>query len=106
MITIKRKFLALTKSILPLTKPSFASAQTQNMAIYLDNQSTTPLDFRVLDSMLPHMTSAYGNPHSKSHEFGWQAENAIENARAQVATLIGSDKKELIFVSGATEANN
>ena len=74
--------------------------------IYLDTQATTPMDFRVLDAMLPYMTTLYGNPHSKSHEFGWEAEKATEDARAKVASLIGADPKEIVFLSGATEANN
>jgi cysteine desulfurase len=74
--------------------------------IFLDFQSTTPLDPRVLDAMLPYMTLHFGNPHSKSHEYGWDAEKAVEKAREQIATLIGADSKEIIFTSGATESNN
>lgn len=74
--------------------------------IYLDTQSTTPVDPRVLDAMLPHLTSQYGNPHSRTHAYGWQSEAAVETARAQVASLIGADPKEIVFTSGATEANN
>ena len=75
-------------------------------ALYLDAQSTTPIDPRVLDAMLPYMINQYGNPHSRTHVYGWESENAVENAREQVATLIGADPKEIIFTSGATEANN
>lgn len=74
--------------------------------IYLDNQATTPLDPRVLDSMLPFMTNHYGNPHSRSHSYGWETEKACENAREQVANLINCTSKEVIFTSGATESNN
>jgi glutamate/tyrosine decarboxylase-like PLP-dependent enzyme len=74
--------------------------------VFFDFQSTTPLDPRVLDAMMPYMTYQFGNPHSKSHEFGWEAEKAVENARAQVASLINADAKEIIFTSGATESNN
>ncbi|CAG9462654.1 unnamed protein product [Pedinophyceae sp. YPF-701] len=74
--------------------------------LYLDSQSTTPLDPRVLDAMLPYMTDLYGNQHSRTHMYGWETENAAERARAQVASLVGADPKEIIFTSGATESNN
>ncbi|KAK7023402.1 cysteine desulfurase, partial [Halocaridina rubra] len=74
--------------------------------LYLDAQATTPLDPRVLDAMLPYLTYQYGNPHSRTHAYGWESEQAMERAREQVAELIGADKKEIIFTSGATESNN
>merc|ERR1719322_328465 len=74
--------------------------------LYLDAQSTTPLDPRVLDSMLPYLTSFYGNPHSRTHAYGWESEAAMEEARTRVANLIGADSKEIVFTSGATESNN
>lgn len=74
--------------------------------IYLDMQATTPLDPRVLDAMLPFYAGLYGNPHSRTHAYGWETDKAVEEARQHAADLIGADPKEIIFTSGATESNN
>ena len=82
------------------------SLSSTSLPIYFDNQATTPTDPRVLDAMLPYLTNNHGNPHSKSHAFGWQCEEAVEDAREHVADAIGAQSKEIIFTSGATESNN
>lgn len=74
--------------------------------LYLDAQATTPLDPRVLDAMLPFLTNFWGNPHSRTHAYGWETERAVEIARKHIADIIGADPKEIIFTSGATESNN
>lgn len=90
---VSEKSLSTSKSLKP-TK------------MFFDFQSTTPVDPRVFDAMVPYLTSFYGNPHSRSHSYGWESEKAVENSRKDVADLINADPKEIVFTSGATESNN
>lgn len=79
---------------------------TKKLPIYLDYQATTPMDPRVIDAVVDCMKNDYGNPHSRTHSFGWKSEELVEIARRQVADLIKADEKEIFFTSGATESNN
>ena len=78
----------------------------ETFGVYMDNQASTPLDPRVLDAMMPYLLDGIGNPHSSEHGYGWQADAAVEAARAAIAESVGADPEEVVFTSGATEANN
>ncbi|KAL0350457.1 UNVERIFIED_CONTAM: Cysteine desulfurase, mitochondrial [Sesamum radiatum] len=85
---------------------SMKGVKISGRPLYLDMQATSPVDPRVLDAILPYYVSRYGNPHSRTHLYGWESEQAVESARAQVSALINASPKEIIFTSGATESNN
>lgn len=100
-------------TIMARSRPSSSSSSAGNLLdfaiggtelsgrpIYLDFQATTPTDPRVLDAMLPFLLGKYGNPHSKTHTFGWETEESIEEARENIAKMIGANAKEIIFTSG------
>ncbi|MFS8973950.1 MULTISPECIES: IscS subfamily cysteine desulfurase [Cupriavidus] len=79
---------------------------TPHFPIYMDYSATTPVDPRVADKMIPYLREQFGNPASRSHAYGWEAERAVEEAREQVAALVGADPREIVWTSGATESNN
>lgn len=92
-----------TKSI---SKEVNSALKAKPVKMYFDFQSTTPIDPRVLQAMIPYATSIFGNPHSRNHSYGWEAEKGVETSRKEIADLINADPKEIIFTSGATESDN
>ncbi|MFZ6730308.1 IscS subfamily cysteine desulfurase [Undibacterium sp. Ji42W] len=90
----------------PLEQSLLDTLKSPHFPIYMDYSATTPVDPRVADKMIPFLRAQYGNPASRSHMYGWDAEKAVEDARAQVADLVNADPREIIWTSGATESNN
>ena len=90
----------------PLEKSLLDTLRAPHFPIYMDYSSTTPVDPRVADKMIPYLREQFGNPASRSHMYGWSAEKAVEEARTQVAALVNADPREIIWTSGATEGNN
>jgi len=90
----------------PLDKSLIDTIKAPHFPIYMDYSATTPIDPRVADKMIPYLREQFGNPASRSHMYGWTAEKAVEDARAQVAALVNADPREIIWTSGATESNN
>ena len=90
----------------PLEKSLLDTLRAPHFPIYMDYSSTTPVDPRVADKMIPYLREQFGNPASRSHMYGWSAEKAVEQARADVAALVNADPREIIWTSGATEGNN
>jgi len=90
----------------PLAKNLMDTIWAPHFPIYLDYSSTTPIDPRVADKMIPYLREQFGNPASRSHMYGWEAEKAVEQARADVASLVNADPREIVWTSGATEGNN
>ena len=90
----------------PLAKSLMDTLRAPHFPVYLDYSATTPVDPRVADKMIPYLREQFGNPASRSHMYGWEAEKAVEEARGHVAALVNADPREIIWTSGATEGNN
>ena len=96
----------LLKGSQPAVTQKASDMDTPHFPIYMDYSATNPCDPRVVDAMIPWLREHFGNPASRSHAWGWEAEAAVESARGQVAALIGADVREIVWTSGATESNN
>ncbi|KAI5581171.1 hypothetical protein BDE02_07G000600 [Populus trichocarpa] len=108
--SFRRFSTAAAEAVAPASEPedsmTIKGVKISSRPLYLDMQATSPVDPRVLDAMLPYYLARYGNPHSRTHLYGWESDQAVETARSQIADLIGASPKEIVFTSGATESNN